>query len=1026
MSPNLPELRHALIDDAVNLVSHILGSDPTSESRHEARWGSKGSFSLDTDRGLWFDHEAGEGGDLFDLIMRRVNGAHFPDAITWAQQWLGWHINEAPETPQAKPRAKVEKKDEPKDKSGYARRVWARTTTIVGTVADKYLRETRKIAPVDAWPASVRYDPRERAVALAATTDDGTLTGVQIIRLTSEARKIDVGIAKQSYGSLADAVVRFPATGDSTHLCLCEGPETALSVWAAPGYETWAALGSVTKCNPTIGRKIIVCLDDDDRNSPARKKLKSALLAWRNAGLDVVTATPWDVCREDRSDFNDVMQQHGAAGVKARIDLVADPPWLVRSWEEVERTHDRRVVLAGPRDSIDSAREQISRATATFFEMPRHPHAEHGVRSTVGTGKSEAYLKHTIEFVKRRRDSLKGGGLVIIAVATHTLAENLQTRINAMTNELMIEIWRGRGAKRPGGSDDDRMCENLVEVREGQEVLANVRMEVCEACSHEPACAYLAQDELEVDILIVPHQLLFIEHKLRLFKKYRHIAAVIVDESIVDAGIHDSITIPLDALDEGQMPSGSGVAGMRLADIRGRFQRMAKAAPDGPVGRLALDSAGLNRESGEFGAEQEMNRKIEKVPFSKRHANKSIPGMILLWKAVADQAEYSGRMSLGRLPDKTRVIRLTGRKEIADHFKVPTLHMDAMLDEKLLRHHFSKLKVTASIDVDSPHMRVYQVAERSFSKSFMAPSTKLPKTPEEHKDAARRAWNRRKVRAFILKMERLFGGMVLVIGNKATVMALGLPSHIETAWFNNLAGRDEWKRARVVIVIGRPQPPPAAVEQQAGALTGHAPKSLGEGWYQRADGFRLVREGDGVRQIAGETDRHPDPMVERLRWQSCEAEILQAIGRGRGVNRKAKDPLTVFVLSDVVLPIPIDGFLPEEIVLKPTSVELQLAEAGVAFDDASAAVIAYPRLWKSAAAAQRDMHREKSSQTFSYEKIIIRECLPPSRIVHVSYQRAGNGQRKAHALVDVGVVKDPRAEIERLLGPLANFEIVET
>jgi len=54
--------------------------------------GRKGSFSLaltGPKRGQWFDHETGEGGDLFALIQRE-RGGDFPAAKAWARQWLGW------------------------------------------------------------------------------------------------------------------------------------------------------------------------------------------------------------------------------------------------------------------------------------------------------------------------------------------------------------------------------------------------------------------------------------------------------------------------------------------------------------------------------------------------------------------------------------------------------------------------------------------------------------------------------------------------------------------------------------------------------------------------------------------------------------------------------------------------------------------------------------------------------------------------------------------------------------------------
>jgi hypothetical protein len=40
-----------------------------------------------------------------------------------------------------------------------------------------------------------------------------------------------------------------------------------------------------------------------------------------------------------------------------------------------------------------------------------------------------------------------------------------------------------------------------------------------------------------------------------------------------------------------------------------------------------------------------------------------------------------------------------------------------------------------------------------------------------------------------------------------------------------------------------------------------------------------------------------------MRAAICDDEIIQAIGRGRGINRKAGNPLEVHVLADVALPL---------------------------------------------------------------------------------------------------------------------------
>src|SRR5262249_20798059 len=66
----IPEITKALKDRIEDVVVALLGK-PTSKSPHELRWGQHGSLSLRRSgekRGLWFDFERGEGGDLLDLI----------------------------------------------------------------------------------------------------------------------------------------------------------------------------------------------------------------------------------------------------------------------------------------------------------------------------------------------------------------------------------------------------------------------------------------------------------------------------------------------------------------------------------------------------------------------------------------------------------------------------------------------------------------------------------------------------------------------------------------------------------------------------------------------------------------------------------------------------------------------------------------------------------------------------------------------------------------------------------------------
>ena len=74
-------------------------------------------------------------------------------------------------------------------------------------------------------------------------------------------------------------------------------------------------------------------------------------------------------------------------------------------------------------------------------------------------------------------------------------------------------------------------------------------------------------------------------------------------------------------------------------------------------------------------------------------------------------------------------------------------------------------------------------------------------------------------------------------------------------------------------------------------------------WYPQVK--RGIRLSDGS-AVTVRGDQHSDPFVEAVRWQICEAELVQAIGRGRAINRTAETPLDINLLFDTVLPITVD------------------------------------------------------------------------------------------------------------------------
>lgn len=1099
---DLSLVRDALNDRAVELVSHLLGAEANRRlsNRREKRWGRKGSFALEATgrkRGQWFDHEAQEGGDLFDLI-RRYQVNDFAGAVQWARDWLGWGDGPAPEPRKSDiQRREREERNARKAareaagdaaKAATARRKFAEARPIEGTLGEVYLRETRRIdAP--AWPGAFRWHEKERAVVVVVTDADGEIVAAQTIAVTPDGKKDvgrwpDKGGAKTSIGPVGKGAVRLEGADDGP-VCICEGPETGLTIWAATGYETLILLGGLGRAENVVpaGRRVILCADDDARNSPGAKSVKRSLNSLRTKGIDARVATPFDVRRGNKGDFNDLTKESGLAAVRKRIDMAATDAEHVTAFIPIADARaqvDTRVgeffALIEPEKKEAEKAESVRQDTepdpnrsdpASVLPVVERPPV-HALGITVGVGKTEAALRHASRTLVRLREA-GDGRVIVIAVPEHKLSEKIADRflqtVKADRLKLRVDIWRGREADLPGGEVGEKMCADIETVREAQKLMAKIDREVCRGkcegqddhpCGHLMSCKYRDQFDHDSDMWIVSHQILF--HPLPPAIEARGVAALVVDESPWQAGLigieGSGIEIEPSWMVSRLVPEGMG--GERLADIRWRLGRAIARAEEGPVKAADLRAVGFNSETGSFAERQEWRRKQDGGYWRHREVNASLRPLVSVWEAVAalmacGGAAASGRLTIGRRKeDGARVLQLSGLASINKDWQVPTLLIDAVLDIELVRPFWPNVENVGQFDVSAPNQFVRQAAGKSWSKGSLEPpkapkwlkggeaigtSQDAAKAPREARAAKATSRARRRARAIILKRARELGGKLLVIGNKAVVQAMNFPPDVCVGWFGAIAGHDEWRDVRLVAILGRPMPSPQQVERMAGAMTGAAPVTTNGEWYGRGDALRLKRGSDGVVRVLAETEIHPDPMAERMRQRICIGELVQAIGRGRGVNRGEDSPVEILVLGDAILPVPVDKFLPDES-LWPSPADYMLAEGGVAFEDGTSAAIAYPMLWRTAGAARMALQRarganritKESSVTISNNKLTMGECdgaRPSDAVRSVRFQRAGNGQELQPACYDPRRIDDPRAEIERMVGPLAMFEAEE-
>ena len=167
-----------------------------------------------------------------------------------------------------------------------------------------------------------------------------------------------------------------------------------------------------------------------------------------------------------------------------------------------------------------------------------------------------------------------------------------------------------------------------------------------------------------------------------------------------------------------------------------------------------------------------------------------------------------------------------------------------------------------------------------------------------------------------------------------------------------------------------------------------------------------MRDGSG-RKVEG--NQHPDPRVEAVRWSICEAELIQSIGRGRGVNRGADKPLQIDILTNVCLPIEVDNATTWN-AIQPSLADIMRARGAVplGYRDMAAA---YFDLFPSPHAAEVALGRENPSQT-PIERYLIGVC---EGFLSIPYRRTGSRGPAARLLYDPTLI-DPTVWLNTHIG----------
>jgi hypothetical protein len=330
MPRDASELSRRLARDAEAVCRHYL-----SKGRRQGRYWTVGDVRNTPGRsmfvrlsgpdsgpgaaGRWTDAASTEHGDLLDVIRESCGLVEFRDVAEEARRFLSLPRAE----PMAAPRRPV-----PTGSPEAARRLWAITRPLAGTVAETYLR-TRGITNLaecealrfhpHCWHRGDDADPRDRvrdawpALIAVVTALDGATTGAHRTWLDpTSACKAPVSTPRRAMGLLLGNAVRFGRAVDV--MMAGEGLETVLSLrQVMPSMPAAAALSASHLAAlelPAGLRRLYIAQDNDPAGRRAVEVLADRA---RAAGVEALTLVP------ALDDFNEDLHHLGLDAVRATV-----------------------------------------------------------------------------------------------------------------------------------------------------------------------------------------------------------------------------------------------------------------------------------------------------------------------------------------------------------------------------------------------------------------------------------------------------------------------------------------------------------------------------------------------------------------------------------------------------------------------------------------------------------------------------------------------------------------------------------
>ncbi|HAU0908711.1 TPA: conjugative transfer relaxase/helicase TraI [Legionella pneumophila] len=370
-------LSQHLSEQAELVMESLLGQpNQALSSKTEYRYGTHGSLSLclsGEKRGIWHNFETKEKGNMLHLIQKTLN-LNFKESLEYAAKLTGDDLKECIKIASKNPNNfQVKDTDKKRKTSDYGLQLVRESKPISGTIAERYLKEIRKIHNVSG--ENIRFHPnvytkdteevRYRPALLNIARDkDNKVACVEVVYLDNEtANKAIMKIKpKKSYGSKAGVgVVLSEGKGHESVTYITEGVETGLSVRDAVQNErVIATLGKENFVNidmALLTDKIVICMDNDGKSIKEDKVIIQTIERLKQHGKTVEIAIPLH-----QKDFNDVNKSSGVQGVVDILNKATNVDKFIGCPNKIDMNQDQ----------IKKCLESISRQMN--LELPENKH----------------------------------------------------------------------------------------------------------------------------------------------------------------------------------------------------------------------------------------------------------------------------------------------------------------------------------------------------------------------------------------------------------------------------------------------------------------------------------------------------------------------------------------------------------------------------------------------------------------------------------------------------------------------------